>query len=445
MGKKIAFIGAGSLGFTRGLVRDLLSFPAFNDATISLMDIDEERLAFSKTAVERIVDAGKYPAKVVATTDRVKALKGADGVVITILQGGPQVFRTDIEIPKKYNVDINVGDTRGPAGVFRMLRTLPVMLDICKDVKKHCPHAIVLNYTNPMAMLCRGMQSEYPSLSVTGLCHSVQGTAEMLAKWIGAPMEEITYFCAGINHQAFYLDYKWKGKNAYPLIHKAITEKEEIYKAELVRNEMYLALDYYVTESSGHNSEYNAWFRKRPELIEKYCTHGTNWNPGLYAYILKEYLNREDSWKDRVKEELAKPVDLKRGHEYAASIFNAIFGDNAMFEFNGNVRNENLISNLPQGCCVEVPVLASKRGLNAMQVGELPAQLAVLNNVSARCEELAVEGALKGDAKMVYHSIAFDPLTSAVLSLSEIRDMVNEMFQANKEYLPHFKSLVVER
>ncbi len=445
MSRKIAFIGAGSLGFTRGLVRDLLSFPAFSDAKICLMDIDEERLAFSKTAVDMIVKAGNYPAKVEATTNRAKALKGADGVLITILQGGPQVFRTDIEIPKKYNVDINVGDTRGPAGIFRMLRTLPVMLDICKDVRRYCPKAIVLNYTNPMAMLCRGMQGEFPELSVTGLCHSVQGTAEMLAKWIGAPMSEVTYRCAGINHQAFYLDYKWKGEDAYPLIRKAITEKPEIYKAELVRNEMYLALDYYVTESSGHNSEYNAWFRKRPELIEKYCKDGTNWNPGHYAYILNEYLNREHDWKERVKTELAKPVELARGHEYAAYIFNAIFGDNAMFEFNGNVRNNGLIADLPAGCCVEVPVLASKRGLDAIQIGGMPPQLALLNNISSRCEELAVEGALAGDAKMIYHAVAFDPLTSAVLSLEEIRCMVNEMFQANKEYLPHFKSLVAAR
>ena len=285
MGKKIAFIGAGSFGFTRGLVRDILSFPAFRDATLALMDIDAEKLGFVRTAVEQIVEAGKYPAKIEATFDRREALKDADGVVITILQGGFPVFRTDIEIPKKYNVDINVGDTRGPSGIFRTLRTLPVMLDICKDIRECCPNAIVLNYTNPMAMLCRGMQSAYPELRITGLCHSVQGTAGMLAKWIGAPVEEITYTCAGINHQAFYLEYKWNGKDAYPLIREAITARKEVYNEEIVRNEMFLALDYYVTESSGHNSEYNAWFRKRPDLIEKYCTHGTGWNPGEYAYI----------------------------------------------------------------------------------------------------------------------------------------------------------------
>ncbi|MDD2441783.1 MAG: alpha-glucosidase/alpha-galactosidase, partial [Eubacteriales bacterium] len=357
---KIAFIGAGSFGFTRKLVRDILSFPAFADATIALMDIDPTRLGVIKQAVDKIVAAGAYPAKVIATENRAEALDGADGVVCTILAGGVEIWRHDIEIPKRYGVDINVGDTRGPAGIFRALRTIPVMLDICRDIEKYCPRAIFLNYTNPMAMLCKAMQDE-TSVRVTGLCHSVQGTAEMLAKWIGAPMEEVTYLCAGINHQAWYLDYRWNDKDAYPLI-RAAMEKPEIYQAEIVRNEMFLHLDYYVTESSGHNSEYNAWFRKRPDLIEKYCTHGTGWNPGVYAYILNEYMKREDSWKTEIEKWLAEDtIDLARGHEYAAYIFNATIGDGTLYEFNGNVPNHGLIDNLPQGSCVEVPVMASKR------------------------------------------------------------------------------------
>ena len=285
---KITFIGAGSIGFTRGLVRDILTFPLLRDATLTLMDIDPERLDFALRSVKKIVELGGYPAKVEATLDRAEALKGADVVLVTILAGGTDVWKHDILIPKKYGVDINVGDTRGIAGMFRALRTIPVMNSIVKDMERYCPNAFMLNYTNPMAMLCRAMQRE-SYIPVTGLCHSVQGTSEMLANWIGAPYEEITYTCAGINHQAFYLKYEWNGEDAYPLIHKAITENAEIYNEEQVRNEMYLALDYYVTESSGHNSEYNWWFRKRPDLIEKYCTHGTGWNPGEYAYILKEY------------------------------------------------------------------------------------------------------------------------------------------------------------
>jgi len=437
--KKIAFIGAGSFEFTRSLVRDILSFPAFHDCTIALMDIDDERLAFIKKAVDKIIAAGNYPATVIATKDRAEALKGADGVVCTILSGGVQVWRHDIEIPKKYGVDINVGDTRGPAGIFRALRTIPDMLAICKDINEYCPNAIFLNYTNPMAMLCRAMQGAYPNLQISGLCHSVQGTAEMLARWIGAPMNEITYLCAGINHQAWYLEYKWNGRDAYPLIREAV-QKPEIYNQEQVRNEMFLHLDYYVTESSGHNSEYNAWFRKRPDLIEKYCTHGTGWNPGEYAYILKEYLRREDNWKKDIENWLSKDrIDLRRGHEYAAYIFNAVFGDNTLYEFNGNVRNTNLIENLPEGCCVEVPVLASKEGLRPIHVGKLPDHLAILNNISARCEELAVEGALEGDPRKIFHAILFDPLTSAVLSMSEIKAMVDEMFKANEKYLTYFK------
>ncbi|NLA59401.1 MAG: alpha-galactosidase [Firmicutes bacterium] len=436
---KFAFIGAGSFGFTRSLVRDILSFPALQDCEIALMDIDKKRLEYIEQAVKKIIAAGNYPARVTSTMDRAEALKGADGVLITILQGGVSVWRKDIEIPKKYGVDINVGDTRGPAGIFRALRTIPVMIDIARDIEKYCPDALVLNYTNPMGMLIRAVQ-QVSDIKITGLCHSVQGTAAMLARWIGAPMEEITYFCAGINHQAWYLSFKWNGKDAYPLIRKAITENPEIYNEEIVRNEMFLHLDYYVTESSGHNSEYNAWFRKRPDLIERYCTHGTGWNPGEYAYILKEYLRREDTWEDEIKEWLAKAeVNLNRGTEYAANIFNAVLGDGTMFEFNGNTRNFGLIDNLPEGCCVEIPMLASRRGVEPLHVGKLPDHLAILNSINAGCEDLAVEGCLTGDKRKVFHAICMDPLTSAVLSLEEIKNMVDEMFEANRDWLPQFE------
>lgn len=440
---KIAFIGAGSLGFTRGLVRDILTFPLLREATLSLMDVDAERLEFAKNAVQRIVDLGKYPAKVVATMDRIEAIRDADVVVVTILAGGVNIWRYDIEIPKKYGIDTNVGDTRGPSGIFRALRTIPVMVGIVKDMERYCPKAVMLNYTNPMAMLCRAMQRE-SFIELTGLCHSVQGTAHMLANWIGAPTEEITYTCAGINHQAWYLDYKWKGEDAYPLIRKAITEKPEIYNEEIVRNEMFLHLDYYVTESSGHNSEYNWWFRKRPDLIEKYCTHGTGWNPGLYAYILDEYLKRENTWKDEAKQWFAKetPISLERGHEYAAYIINALKGGE-MFGFNGNVPNKGLIDNLPQQACVEVPVYVDRGGLHPAHVGPLPPQCVTLNHVSVMVEEMSVEAAITGDPRLVFQAICYDPLTAAVLSLSETKAMVNEMLQKNKEHLPTFKHFKV--
>jgi alpha-galactosidase len=435
---KIAFIGAGSLTFTNNLVRDVLTFPLLKDATLALMDIDAERLEYSTRAVKRIVETGNYPAKIETTMDRVEALKGADAVLTTILTGDTEVWKYDITIPMKYGVDINIGDTRGPAGVFRALRTIPVMLDIVKDVERYCPDAILLNYSNPMAMVCRAIQRK-SFIRVTGLCHSVQGTAAMLAEWIGAPFEEITYTCAGINHLAWYLKFEWKGKDAYPLLREAI-EKNDIYNREIVRNEMFKHLGYYVTESSGHNSEYNWWFRKRNDLIEKYCIHGTNWNPGEHAFILKRYQDSERTWKTEIEEFLGRdtPISLERGSEYAAYIINARMGGE-IFRFNGNVKNTGLITNLPQEACVEVPIFVDKEGFHPVHVGALPLQCAALDQANVMAEEMAVEAALTGDPTLVFYSIAYDPLTAAVLSLAEIKEMVNEMFEQNRDYLPGFK------
>jgi alpha-galactosidase len=434
---RIAFIGAGSYGFTRNLVRDILSFPRLADASLVLMDVDEERLGFAERSVRRIVELGGYPARVEATMDRARALEGSDVVMCTILAGGWNVWRHDIEIPKKYGVDTNVGDTRGPSGVFRALRTIPVMQSIARDMERYCPKAVLLNYTNPMAMICRALQRS-STITVTGLCHSVQGTAEMLAGWIGAPMDEVTYTCAGINHQAWYLRYAWKGEDAYPLIRETV-QKPEIYNEEIVRNEMFVHLDYYPTESSGHNSEYNWWFRKRPDLIEQYCTHGTGWNPGVYAYIRDEYSRREATWREEAAVWYASenPISVERGHEYAAFIINALQGGET-FGFNGNVRNTGLITNLPDDACVEVPVYVDSNGFRPAHVGALPPQLVALNHVSVMVEEMAVEAALTGNPRLVFQAIAYDPLTAAVLSLAEIRTMVDEMLAQNRDFLPQF-------
>jgi Alpha-galactosidases/6-phospho-beta-glucosidases, family 4 of glycosyl hydrolases len=399
------------------------------------VDVNEEKLEAITQVVKKIISAGKYPAKVTGTTKHQDALKDADGVLITVAVGSRMSAHMDLEIPMKYGVDICVGDTRGPGGIFRFLRTLPVMLDICKDIEKYAPDAVVLNYTNPMAMLCRALQ-EKTRLNITGLCHSVQGTSEMLAEWIGAPIEEITYTCAGINHQAHYLEFKWKGRDAYPLIREAL-KRPEIYNAEPVRNEMFRHLGYYVTESSGHASEYNAWFRKRPDLMKKYCTNGTNWNPGLHE--MGTDFSKGRNWKEEFFEWMDEDkIDLKRGHEYASNIFNAIFGDNTPFVFNGNVRNFGIIENLPYGCCVEVPTLASQNGIQKIHVGALPDQLAIINTQNALCEELAVKGFFEKDRTKIFHAICMDPLTSAVCSLEEIKNMTEEMFEENKEFLPYF-------
>ena len=439
---KIVFIGAGSFEFTRDLVKDILTFPRLRDAELALMDIDPERLRFSELAVRRIVKEGGYPAEVTATLERTEVLPEADAVICTILAGGVDVWRHDIEIPKKYNVDINIGDTRGPAGIFRALRTIPVMLEIARDVERLCPRALFLNYTNPMAMLCRALQRE-TDVRVTGLCHSVQGTARRLARWIGAPFDEITYTCAGINHQAWYIDYRWNGRDAYPLIYEA-ARKPENYREEIVRHELLFQLGYYVTESSGHNSEYNWWFRKRPDLIEKYCIQEVGWNPGTYGFILDRYLEREKSWESEIQRWLddEKPLDLSRGSEYAAYIINAYLGGEP-FRFNGNVPNTGLITNLPADACVEVPVYVDPEGFHSIHVGALPPQCAALTNMSVAVEEMAVEGCLTGNPEMIFHAVAYDPLTAAVLSLAEIRQMVNEMFASNLDHLPTFDRFTV--
>lgn len=448
MPAKIVFIGAGSAGFTRALVRDCLTFPSMNDAHFALVDIHPGRLQYAEQACRKLIEAGNYPATVSATTERREALDGADAVLCTILSGGVEVWQHDVLIPKQFGVDLNVGDTRGPSGIFRALRTIPEMLRICKDIESRCPGAVLLNYTNPMAMLCQAMQKS-SSATVTGLCHSVQGTAHMLARWVDVPPDELDYVCAGINHLSWYLRLAHQGRDLYPALRDKVLHDAEVYNHEPVRNELFLAFDYYVTESSGHNSEYNWWFRKRPDLIEQYCTHGTSWNPGVHAYILNHYREHETTWAQKFQEWLDSPEwddpqarakRLARGQEYAASIINAWLG-HALFRFNGNVLNTGgLVGNLPEDCCVEIPVLASRGSLQPIQVGALPRQVIPLTSLSATCETMAVEAALTGNPRLVYQAIANDPLSAAVLSLAEIRDMVKTMFEANQAFLPQFKT-----
>ena len=438
---RIAFIGAGSMGFTRGLVKDVLTFDLLKDATIVLMDINKERLEMARRGCQRIIDEGNYPAKLELTTDRKRALKGADAVLCTILQGDVSVWKHDILVPNKYGVSTCVGDTRGPSGIFRFLRTAPVMISICRDMEKLCPNAIFLNYTNPMAMNCRAMQRASDIL-VSGLCHSVQGTAMEIAEWTGIPFEQLQYTCAGVNHQAWFVRLERNNRNVYPKLRKALKTKRKLRNHEKVRQEMFFQLGYYVTESSGHNSEYNWWFRKRKDLLAKYCCAGTDWNPGAESFILDHYIQRQKTWKKDFLAALndTEPLDLSRGHEYAAHIINAYLGGDPYW-FNGNVPNAGVVENLPRDVCVEVPVLASHRGLETIHVGKLPPQCAALNNVTVAVEELAVEAMFSRDPEMVFHACCYDPLSAAVLSLAEIRKMVKEMFRKHKKWLRYFRRL----
>ena len=394
--KKFAFIGAGSVAFTRSVVRDLFTFPAFEDCEICLMDIHPERLEYIRRCCEKIKNARGVNAVITATGSRAEALDGADGVVCTVFNGDIDIWRYDIEIPKKYGVDINIGDTRSVSGIFRAARNIPLMLEICRDIERYCPNAVFLNYTNPMSMLCKAMQSQ-TKVNVTGLCHSVQGTISMLAEWIDKPVEEITYLCAGVNHQAFYVQFQWNGKDAYPLLREKLKDPV-LWNKELVRNEMFQRFGYYVTESSGHNSEYNYWFRKRPDLVEKYCSphEGANWNPGEYAYSLNQRIGRLSTWRRDFEDWIQNtPVDSKRSQEYAAEIFNSVIGDGKPFQFNGNVLNHGSIENLPYDACVEVPVVSSRFGIRQTVVGKLPDEVAILVNTTAGMENLAVDAILE--------------------------------------------------
>ena len=435
--KKISFIGAGSVQFTTAVVKDITTYPALDGSEICLMDVNEYRLGEITRCVRRIKDDMDSDISITATTSREEALSGADAVIITVFNGDVDIWRHEIEIPMKYGVNINIGDTRSVSGIFRALRNIPLMLDICRDIERLCPRAVVLNYTNPMAMLCKAMQT-YTSVDVTGLCHSVQGTSRMLAEWAGVDYAKLAYTCVGINHMAFFTELTADGRDIYPVLRQKISTPE-FYNKEKVRNEIFKTFGYYVTESSGHNSEYTPWFRKRPDLILKYCSpEGADWNPGEYAFSLKlrQDPNRFDNL---VKTFMETPLSRERGNEYAANILNARIGDGTPFAFNANILNNGSVENLPYDACVEIPVVATSEGYTRKFQGSLPSGVAPLVAYTAGIENLVVEAWEKKSRQLVYQAVSLDPLCSAVLSLQEARDMCDELFAVNKDYLGDFK------
>lgn len=435
--KKITFIGAGSVQFTTAVVKDITTYPTLDNAEICLMDVNEYRLSEILKCVQHIKKFMDSKITITSTTSREEALTNADAVIVTVFNGDVDIWRHEIEIPMKYGVNINIGDTRSVSGIFRALRNIPLMMDICHDVERICPKAVVLNYTNPMAMLCKAMQT-YTNVDVTGLCHSVQGTSKMLAEWADVDYADMDYTCAGINHMAFFTELKVGDKDIYPILREKI-KNPEYYNKERVRNEIFNTFGYYVTESSGHNSEYTAWFRKRPDLIRKYCCEeGANWNPGEYAFSLKARQDPE-RFDKLVKTFMETPLKKERGHEYAANILNARIGDGTPFDFNANVLNNGSVENLPYDACVEIPVTATKEGYVRKFKGNLPSNVAPLVAYTASIENLAVEAWEKKSKQLVYQAVSLDPLCSAVLSLQEIREMCDELFEINKEYLKDYK------
>lgn len=428
---KITFIGAGSTVFAKNLLGDILGFPELASSTISLFDIDAERLHTSEIVARKIASTLGANATIEATTDRRRALDGADYAICMIQVAGYKPGTViDFEIPKKYGLRQTIADTLGIGGIMRGLRTIPVLLDMCRDMEELCPNVTFLQYVNPMAMNCWAI-SRATSIKTVGLCHSVQHTAHELARDIGVPFEEINYICAGINHVAFYLRFERNGENLYPRIRQVIDDGR-VPGHNRVRYEMLKRLGYFVTESSEHFSEYTPWFikRDRPDLIEQF-------NIPLDEYITR-CENQLIGWQHmRTYYESDAPIEVTRSPEYGSLIIHSLETGQPRVVY-GNVPNHGLIDNLPQGCCVEVPVLVDKSGLQPTTIGALPPQLAALMQTNVNVQALTVEAALTRKREHIYHAAMLDPHTGAELSLDQIWSLVDDLIAAHGDWLPEY-------
>lgn len=475
---KIVFIGAGSTVFARNLLRDLFTFPELHGSTVHLMDIDPDRLRDSETVAHRVAkEAGANPT-ILATTDRREALRDADYVINMIQVGGYEPATvTDFEIPEKYGLRQTIGDTLGIGGIMRGLRTIPVMLDIARDMEELCPDALLLNYSNPMAILTWAM-NEATSIKTVGLCHSVFGTAHELARVLGVPAHEIDYVCAGINHMAFYLTFERNGEDLYPEL-KRLAAEDKFPSFERVRAHILRAFGYFVTESSEHFSEYTPWFIKdgRRDLIDHYrvplneyparCVDQiADWSEMRTALLsddpqaMDEYNARKASqvhgmWDRRLQamaidkpeeaeawraEILAERSDREVRHsgEYGTLIIHSMETGQPRVVY-GNVGNHGVIENLPHDCVVEVPCVVDRNGVQPTYIGHLPPQLAAMMGTNINVQRLTVEAALTGKREHIYHAALLDPHTGAELSIDEITAMVDELIEAHGDFLPAYR------
>jgi alpha-galactosidase len=422
---KIALVGAGSVVFARRFLQDVVGTPSLADSDIALMDVSEDRLDLIGAYARRLVSDMGTSATVDTTTDRLRALEGADYVITTIRVGDD--LSIDHGIPLEYGLDQSVADTIGPGGVFKALRTVPALLDICEDMERACPDALLLQYTNPMAIACWAI-AEATDIEAVGLCHSVQRTTEQLAEYIGAPRESVSAWVAGINHMAWFLRFERDGEDAYPELWDAL-ENEETFALDPVRFEVMRHFGYFVSESTRHMSEYVPYFRTKAERMERF---------GLNAISadLSRLETRNDAYFAAMRDEVNghAPLRAERSDEYASTIMNAIETGQPS-TINGNVPNFGLISSLAEGSCVEVPCLVDELGLHPMVVGELPPQLAALCRSNMAVQELAVRAVLEGSRDAARHAVMLDPLTSATLSLDEIDSMFDEMWAAHGDQL----------
>jgi len=459
---KVTFMGAGGFSFPARLTFDILSFPELQDSTISLMDISQKNLDRTHRLLEGAIKRLGMPAKLEATTDRREALDGADYVIITWQVGGIDAYTPDVEIPRKYGIDQCVGDTLGPGGVFRGVRSIPAYLEVCKDMKELCPDALMITYANPMSINTWAVADT--GVKCVGLCHSVQGTSHMLASILGIPYEEVSFKCYGINHQAWFTEFYHKGKDVYPELRRVMDERSpspgagvglgesidksetdlavdhgEVYHQERVRTEIMRTFGYFQTESSHHASEYLMWFRKNKEMVDSYIKK--RWD--YYQICLNHDFERQEKWIEEVS------APLRCSGEYGARIVHSMETDTKRVIY-GNVPNygpprtlpgtpaAHLIPNLPQNCIVEVACLVDRNGIQPTVPGPLPDGCASINRMSINVQELAVKAGVTGDKELLHQAIALDSLTGAQLTLPRIREMVDEMFEAEKKWLPQF-------
>jgi len=427
-------IGAGSLVFAKTLAMDILATPALADSEIRLMSRTRPKLDRMERFLKRVVVKNELPAKIWSTVDRREALKDADYVINMMQVGGLEAFGMDYEIPLRYGVDQCIGDSVGPGGVFRLLRTAPILIDMMSDMEELCPGSLFLNYTNPMGGCCHLIGRVSDTIQFVGLCHGVQTTLDLISRYVDVPKHRIDYLCAGINHMAWFLELQDKetGRDLYPVL-RANCEKPEYYANEKVRCEVMRQFGYFMTESTGHLSEYVPWFRSCRRAMETYCDEPAFGGESGAAFEFNKTLAEKYAGVDYLESESDEIGN--RSVEYCSYILEAHETDQP-FRLNGNVINHGYITNLPDGACVEVPAYVDAQGIRPLRVGALPPQCAALNQSNVSVQALMVEAALTGDPEHVVHALALDPLTAATCTLREIRELAAEMLEAEARWLP---------
>ncbi|MCI3921240.1 alpha-glucosidase/alpha-galactosidase [Paenibacillus sp. TRM 82003] len=440
MSFKIAFIGAGSIGFTRGLLRDLLSVPEFQGIQVAFTDINEHNLDMVTQLCQRDIRENGLTINIQATTDRREALRNAKYVICTIRVGGLEAFATDVDIPLKYGVDQCVGDTLCAGGIMYGQRGIAEMMNICKDIRETAaPDALLLNYANPMAMLTWACNT-YGGVRTVGLCHGVQGGHHQIAKAYGLEKKDVDIVCAGINHQTWYIQIRHQGKDLTEGLLEAFENHEDFSRTEKVRIDMLRRFGYYSTESNGHLSEYVPWYRKRPDEINDWIDLGSwiNGETGGYLRVCTEGRHWfETDFPNWMKEKPYEYAAEQRGEEHGSYIIEGL-ETGRVYRGHFNVINDGVISNLPADCVIEAPGYVDGNGISMAKVGDLPLGPAAVCNVSVSVQRLAVEAAIRGDDRLLRQAFMMDPLVGAVCNPKEIWQMVDEMLVAQEKWLPQY-------